>query len=100
MLVLPRLLRLLPFAKDERGVPMSFMCSSMTESVSLITGDSMPIAVDIGGFMDGAAELRRVAGAMGDIMGCCEAVALDGRGVMAEVEECLCCAGDMGPLLR
>lgn len=92
------LLRLLPLTKDERGVPMSFMCSSMTESVSLITGDSMAIAPGFGCVADEAVGGRRTVCAIGETVACCEAVALVGRGVIAEVEECLCCVGEVCPL--
>lgn len=70
----------------------------MTDNVSLMTGESMPMTL-VCGALEGVAVERSAVCAMGDMVACWGVVALVGRAFTAEAEECLCCVGEVGPLL-
>lgn len=67
---------LLPFGKGDLGAFMSFMCSSITDKVSFITGESTVAMLGLTIGEVSGAEVRSAIG--GEVLGC-ELDALAGR---------------------
>ena len=71
------------------------MCSSMTESVSLMTGESALIVLVLVAEVEDGSDVRRPVCAIGDAVFCGTLVALVGLGDAAEVEEWRCWVGEV-----
>jgi hypothetical protein len=71
--------RLSPFMNGVAGAFMSFMCSSITDKVSLMTGDATAVESSLAVDMAGSKDVRNAICAIGDAELCEGPEALAGR---------------------